>query len=78
MIKTFAAAGLAFGLALSPLAAFAQTDTGGAMPAKPMADTMAPKKPMMHHSMKHQSMTHHSMKHHMKPMAKDGEMQPKM
>lgn len=70
MIKTFAAAGLALGLALSPLAAFAQTDTAGAM-AKPMADKPMHKKPMMkHHSMAKKPMA--------KPMAKDGEMQPKM
>ena len=54
MIKTFAAAGLAIGLALSPLAAFAQSDTGA-----PMSDkTMAPKKPMMKpHSMHKKPMT---------------------
>ena len=77
MIKTFAAASIALGLALAPFAAFAQTDmSGGAMPAKPMADKPMHKKPMM----KHGSMTHHSMakKPMAKPMAKDGEMQPKM
>ena len=74
MMKTFAAAGLAFGLALSPLAAFAQTDTM----AKPMADTMA--KPMADKPM-HKKTMHHATKHHAmakKPMAKDGDMQPKM
>ncbi|RBP11967.1 hypothetical protein DFR50_11574 [Roseiarcus fermentans] len=71
MPKTFAAACLACALALSPLAAVAQTDTsGGAMPDKSMS--MAPKKPMAkHHSMHKKPMA--------KPgMAKSGDMQPKM
>lgn len=68
MLKTFAAASLAIALGLSPLAAFAQSDTAAPMPDKPMADkTMAPKKPMM---------KHHSM--HKKPMMKSGETQQKM
>ncbi len=73
MIKTFAAAGLAIGLALSPLAAFAQTD----MSEKPMSDkTMAPKKPMMTHNSIHtKPMTKTKM--HSEPM-KSGETPQKM
>jgi len=74
MIKTFAAAGLALGLALSPLSAFAQADMAGDAMAKPMADKPMHKK-TMHHSMKHHSMAKKPMA---KPMAKDGDMQPKM
>ena len=61
MLKTFAAASLVAALALSGSAAFAQTDSSGAvMPDKTMSDkSMAPKKPMM---------THHAM--HKKPMMK--------
>ncbi len=48
MLKTLAAS-LAIGLALSPLVAFAQTDTsGGGMSDKSMSDkSMAPNKPTM-------------------------------
>lgn len=70
MLRTLGVASLAALLALSPLAAFAETDmSGGAMPDKTMSKSMAPKKPMM---------KHHSP--HKKPMAKmdDGAMQPKM
>ena len=78
MFKTLAAAGAAIGIALSPLAAFAQTDTsGGAMSDKTMSGAaMAPKKPMMkHHPMHKKPM----MKTNMKSDAmKSGEMQQKM
>jgi hypothetical protein len=66
VLKTIAAAGLAIGLTLSPLAAFAQSDTGAPMSDKPMAaKTMAPKKPMMKSNMHSDTM-------------KSGEMQQKM
>jgi len=73
MFKTVAAASLVAGLTLSPLAAFAQTDTsGGTMSDK----TMAPKKTMMkHHPMHKKSMTKTNMKTN---AMKSGDMQQKM
>jgi len=73
MLKAFAAASLVAALALSPVVAFAQTDTsGGTMSDK----TMVPKKPMMnHHTMHKKPMMKTNMK---SDTMKSGEMQQKM
>jgi hypothetical protein len=73
MLKTLAAAGVAIGITLSPLAAFAQTDTSGAA----MSDkSMAPKKPMAkHHPMHKKPMTKTNMK---SDTMKSGDTQQRM
>ena len=66
MLKKFAAIGLSAAIALSPLAAFAQTDqaapAAGAPAAAAPADQGAAAKPMKSHKMK----SHKSMKKHKK------------
>lgn len=72
MLKKAAAVALSAALVLSPLAAFAQTDTtapaAGAPAAAPMSgDNMAPAKPMKHKS--HKAKSHKKMKKSSKSMA---------
>jgi hypothetical protein len=75
MLKTLAAA-LAFGLTVSPLAAYAQSDTpAGTMSDKSMSAS-APKKPMMKHHPTHKKSMAKSMSH--SETMKGGDMQQKM
>jgi hypothetical protein len=66
MLKKVAAFGLVAALALSPLAALAQTDTTPAAGASAPADTSMPAKPMKHKTHKAKK---HTAKKSMEPAA---------